>query len=217
MPKSNLLCWLLLPIIFCSGSLWAEEKTSSTVIAIDDDFSIVAEDDFAWSEFINEARAKYKKQNVVFHEKAQRNYREALAEVVEVADEVHVFLLDSDLDSVEEDLPPDKRFPIQPYGEGANAKILKVKVLRKPENQALAQALAEGLREDLKGGGSKCHLPVYGVRIYRKDEQPFQSSFCWECENYFVEYPDHAGWQEMGPAFDGILELFKEVIPLPAE
>ncbi len=170
---------------------------------------LVADETFAWSAFINEARAKYMKQRL-FRDKAQRGYREALAQVVKEATEVHVFLLDSDLEKGEA-LPPSERFPITPYGK--DARILKVKVLKNAEGRELAAALSQGLKEPLKGAGDRCHLPEYGVRIFRKDELPFQSSFCWECENYYVDYPDQSNWQVMGPQFEEVRRLLQTVLP----
>lgn len=195
---------LCLPLYFASA-----QEAADGVVVLEDDLS-VADEEFAWSEFINKARAKYMK-GKLFREKAQRGYRDALSEVVKAADEVHVFLLDSDLEKLSADLPPAERFPIRPYG--ADARILKTKVLKGDACRELAQALADGLAEDIRGAGAKCHLPVYGVRVYRKDELPFQTSLCWECENYYVDYPDHSSWQEMGPAFNQLLPLLESVMP----
>ena len=32
-----------------------------------------------------------------------------------------------------------------------------------------------------------CHLPVYGLRFFKKEKLIFQTSLCWSCENFYVD------------------------------
>ncbi|CAM2996366.1 hypothetical protein RAHE111665_10520 [Rariglobus hedericola] len=38
--------------------------------------------------------------------------------------------------------------------------------------------------------GPFCHNPNYGIRLYSRNQMIFESSFSWDCGNYYLAFPD---------------------------
>ncbi|WP_339886823.1 hypothetical protein [Rhodopirellula europaea] len=73
-------------------------------------------------------------------------------------------------------------FPVRPYGK--NATVLKHKTLTGPSCDDLRELWQE-LTFD-RDGGAFCHRPVYGLRFYRGASLLFETTVCWECQNFYV-------------------------------
>ena len=97
------------------------------------------------------------------------------------------------------------------------SQILQRKKLAGDAVGACRKAVVELLREeDDWGGGAMCHFPIHAVRLFRGDELIFQTSLCWKCDNYFIEYPDDfesATW--VGFSKTGIETFLNKELPIP--
>jgi hypothetical protein len=149
--------------------------------------------------------------------KVEADFRKGLAEAIESADKIEVFLLEFDsLKEDEIDFSPesrgeDPRFPISPYK--SSAKILKRRALTSDELKDLRPALMAVVGIEKETGGSFCHFPVHGLRVFEGESVIFESSFCYFCENFYIRYPSEAHWFGMSSkAFETIM---KRLIPIP--
>ena len=144
------------------------------------------------------------------------DYRARLAEIIGSANRLTVHLLDFEMTGKPEPVEDARHFFVRPYQRYAS--ILKTREL--PENvradgilhlQRLLRTRGE------EGWSAFCHYPIHAVRVYRDDDLLFHSSFCWECTNYFVQYPDDADdsatW--VGLKDQALEEFFKEHMPIP--
>jgi len=64
--------------------------------------------------------------------------------------------------------------------------------------------------------GAMCHFPIHGLRLFRGGELIFETSLCWHCSNYYLEYPDdydEASWVGFGT--NGIEAFLKKELPIP--
>ena len=113
----------------------------------------------------------------------------------------------------------DKTFPVRPYG--AHADVLAHVSLTGASCGKLRQAWQSLAFDRL--GGAFCHYPVYGLRLYRDDVLLFETTVCWECQNFYVPRYDPEkqrythGWY--GFANDNnaksLLKLFRSLLPHP--
>ncbi len=115
--------------------------------------------------------------------------------------------------------PSDQTFPVRPYGVFAD--IHAQKTITGGDCDKVRKAW-QSLRFD-RLGGAFCHYPAYGLRLYRDDVLLFETTICWECQNFYVPRYDaekrrHThGWY--GFAKDdnsnALLELFQSLLPHP--
>lgn len=153
-------------------------------------------------------------------EKAEAAYRKDLAEAISPAMEIEVFLLSGMAeDKVESTdrgwqkrLPRD-RFPIAPYG--STSTILQRKRLSPDEVKALMPSLKATVGA-YRADGILCHYPIHGIRITNGDEVIFQTSICYQCMNFYIEYPDwinRASWT--GLSSKEFQEVMERLMPIP--
>lgn len=147
-------------------------------------------------------------------QKVRDEYRKNLAKAVEMSDEVHVYLLDHKPIEKVPDGESDLYFPIKPYE--AHSKILKTKKLEGKDIAECNKATAVFL-DSPDEPGAFCHLPIHGLRFRLKGELVFETSICWMCSNYYVEYPDDfmdgATWVGIGDW--GLNKFLNKVMPIP--
>ncbi len=148
----------------------------------------------------------------------QSDYRRDLAITLAAAERVEVYLLDfetkespfnylnwySHLEKNEFPILPDVRV----------SKILKTVTLNAEQMTKLIPKLQEvvGVQGDV-GPGPLCHFPIHGIRVFVENEVIFQSSFCWECGNFAVSYPDGDDWVAITQKH--LFEAFSELMPIP--
>jgi hypothetical protein len=93
---------------------------------------------------------------------------------------------------------------------------LKTKVLPAEESKKLVPVLRDNVAVERNDGGAFCHYPIHGVRLWAGKKLIFESSFCWECANFYVPYPDQtAGW--VGLTGDNLQDVMTELMPIPAK
>ncbi len=117
------------------------------------------------------------------------SFRRRLAGIIEKADRIELLQFESTALKPEKDLPEDRRFRISPYR--TNAEIKKRQTLS-PGDMATVRSGLSGLLNtaDDFSGGAWCHEPACGLLVYSGDRLLFRTSFCWNCGNYFLPYPD---------------------------
>lgn len=147
---------------------------------------------------------------------AQRDYRRRLSEIILKADKIEVFLLDFTIPEVESDAVTGiETFPIVPYSK--DTRIIKKAVLGQGDLQAFKEAVVSALTGEENEGGVMCHYPIHGIKIFRSNEPVFQTSLCWACGNYYVEYPNGASWDQMTMGFGQLKDLLDKHMPIPPE
>ncbi|MDV6028774.1 MAG: hypothetical protein F9B45_01405 [Phycisphaera sp. RhM] len=115
--------------------------------------------------------------------------------------------------------PTGKTFPVHPYD--IDADIHAHVSITGPDCDKLRMAWQSMTFDRL--GGAFCHLPVYGFRLFRGDDLLFETTVCWECQNFYVPRYDSEkkrhvhGWY--GFANDdhakSLLKLFRSHLPHP--
>lgn len=112
-----------------------------------------------------------------------------------------------------------KTFPVRPYGIQAD---IHAHVSLTGDACDELRAAWRSLAFD-RSGGAFCHYPAYGFRLYRGDVLLFETTVCWQCQNFYVPRFDvdkrryTHGWY--GFADDdkarALLKLFRSHLPHP--
>ena len=148
-------------------------------------------------------------------EKADREYRAAIAATFKYADRIEVFLLDFDWGvgnyRVNEEEPV---FQIDNQRSG-ETQIFKQTTVPTKDIPQWCAATTKLLLSQRFDGGAFCHLPIHGIRIWAHDHLLFQTSLCWHCQTYYFAYPDVT--QSLAISRDGadLEKLCKDVMPVP--
>ncbi len=143
-------------------------------------------------------------------------YRKRISELILKADKIEVFLLDFSIPEVEsESVTGIETFPIAPYEK--DTRIVKKVELQPGDLKVFSEAVASALSSKGGEGGVLCHYPIHGIKVFRAGHQIFQTSLCWKCGNYYVEFPDTASWQQMSGSFMQLKELLEKHLPIPPE
>ena len=129
-------------------------------------------------------RNYYKELSVI-----QTKYRSRLADALKHADGAEIFLLSFTMDQEAPDGKEDQYFSIKPYK--SFSKILARKRLKASDVIACRTATVALLKEsDDLDGGAMCHFPIHAIRLFKGEDLIFETSICWKCSNYYLEYPD---------------------------
>ena len=115
--------------------------------------------------------------------------------------------------------PSDKTFPVRPYG--VHAGILAHKTISGDACNDFREAWRSLAFDRL--GGAMCHYPAYGIRLYRGDDLLFETTICWECQNFYVPRYDSGkqrytyGWYGFASDYNAkmLLKLFRSHLPHP--
>jgi len=150
-------------------------------------------------------------------EAAQAEYRKAIAATLEKADKVEMYILDFEMEKEPnsdflfwENRLPKEYFPITPYKY--KSRILVRKALSPEERQKLIPPLQDSLKL-ADTNGVLCHYPIHGIRAWKGEEILFQSSLCWKCGNFGIDYPDGAEFARIGES--KLKEVCDELLPIP--
>lgn len=142
----------------------------------------------------------------------QQEYRDSLAEMVLKADKIELLLLDFTMAEVE-DIEVET-FPIPPFQ--GNARVITQKTVQPADLESFKAAIATLLTSKSEVPGAFCHYPIHGLKVYQAGTPIFQTSLCWECGNYYVEYPDGSAIETMAQR-DPLKELIDTALPIPPE
>ncbi len=149
-------------------------------------------------------------------EKVEAAFRKGIAEAIAAADKIEIVLLEFDslkevVDRFGDEAGDEQRFPIRPYK--ASAKILQRRTLTPAELKELPPMLIAIVGVEKETGGAFCHLPVHGLRVFEGDAIIFESSFCYLCQNFYVQYPADAKW--FGMSSKEFEAMMKRLMPIP--
>jgi hypothetical protein len=145
--------------------------------------------------------------------KADADYRAAVASTFRFADRIDVFLLDFSMgaDGKYKPKEEDESFSIRPYK--ATTKILKSLKVPAKSIPVWCAAMAKALATD--DGGSLCHYPIHGLRIYAGDELLLETSICWECNNCYFTYDGESQWLGIEKDSGDLKKLLNDFMPIP--
>jgi len=149
-------------------------------------------------------------------EKADREYRAAIAATFQYADRIDVFLLDFDWGlgnyRVNEEEPV---FRISNDGP-RETQIFKQTTVPTTDIPQWCAATTKLLVSQRFDGVAFCHLPIHGIRIWARGHVLSQTSLCWHCQTYYFAYPDVT--QSLAISKDGadLEKLCSEVMPVPS-
>lgn len=143
---------------------------------------------------------------------AAADYRASVAETLQFADTAEIYLLDFDMPEEEADSEKEQRFPIHPYDRSTN--ILNRKKIAGDLLAECRKGTAELLKVREDPASNLCHFPIHGVRFFKGKEMIFESSFCWTCNNFYVEGAGGThDW--IGIGADGLREFLMKEMPVP--
>lgn len=122
-------------------------------------------------------------------------------------DRVEVYYLDGETEA-----DSATGFPVRPYG--SFSRILEQKTLRGQE----AEEFAELWRSQLFGHEyqSLCHYPAFGFRFYRGSTLKFETSVCFNCDNFYVTSLGRSYWHGFASGTqkgDELLNRLQEIFP----
>jgi hypothetical protein len=146
-------------------------------------------------------------------EEARGEFRKRLASILDHADSVEIYLLDFSMAKEEGDKEDPDRFFIRPYN--VSSKILARKKISGDGFLPFRKAGAELLVSGVEGGGAFCHYPIHGIRFLKGEDILYQTSLCWHCQNFFVEYPDDEDASWVGIDSESLKELLSKEMPVP--
>jgi len=149
------------------------------------------------------------------HEKADREYRAAVATTFKFANRAEIYLLDFSIgkDAAYAPKDDDAVFPIRPYDK--ETKILKTYKVPPKDIPKWCAAVTKLITSDKPSGGALCHFPIHGIRIYAGDQLLFETSICWECGNYYFTYEGYSQWLGLTEDVLDLRKLLDESMPIP--
>ena len=148
---------------------------------------------------------------------ARKDYRNSVGAALAEAEKIEMYLLDFEMkEEPESDFLfwenrlPKEFFPITPYK--SKSRILLRKLLSPEETQKLIPTLQATLKL-AEPNGVLCHYPIHGIRVWKGEEILLQSSICWHCGNFTVDYPDGASFATI--TVPELKSVCDELVPIP--
>jgi len=119
----------------------------------------------------------------------------------------------------DKDKPNRKTFPIHPYNFQAH---IYGKQTITGSGCSDIRAAWQALTFDPNSIGL-CHIPAYGIRLYRGDSLLFETSVCWKCQNSYIPRYDLSKKQVVHVWYGfknddnakKLLKLFRSKLPHP--
>jgi hypothetical protein len=60
-----------------------------------------------------------------------------------------------------------------------------------------------------------CHYPIHGLRIRAGTKLLFETSICWECNNYYFTHDRESRWVSLTDDANELRKLLNELMPIP--
>ena len=142
-------------------------------------------------------------------------YRRRMAELLRSATRVEVLLLDFSLGEEKRDKPALQVFEIKPYSK--TTPILASHFCTPAELRELVPALSNAIGGLPHIGGTACHYPIHGLRVWVGSELAFETSICWYCGNFMMDYGRGAGWENHTDGFRELKPILMRLMPIPKD
>lgn len=142
-------------------------------------------------------------------------YRKRMGELIANATRVEVLLLDFSFGEEKRAKPTLNLFEIKPYSK--STPILASRVCTQKEREELAPVLSDAIGGQPHEGGTGCHFPIHGIRIWVGPELAFETSICWYCGNFVMPYNGRAGWKNHTDGFRELKPLLMRFMPIPED
>lgn len=142
-------------------------------------------------------------------------YRRRIAELVESGTRVEVYLLDFSFGEEKRDAPSKGMFDIAPYSK--KTAILASHTCSAKERDDLLPVLRTAIAGLPRAGGMACHFPIHGMRVWIGSELAFETSICWYCGNFMMDYGRGAGWENHTDGFRELKPLLLKLMPIPED
>lgn len=142
-------------------------------------------------------------------------YRIRMAELIANATRVEVLLLDFSFGEEKRAKTTLNVFEIKPYSK--STPILAYHVCTQKEREELTPVLSNAIGGQPHKGGTACHFPIHGIRVWVGSELAFETSICWYCGNFMMPYNGGAGWENHTDGFRDLKPLLMKIMPIPED
>ncbi len=142
-------------------------------------------------------------------------YRRSISDLIGSGTRVELYLLDW---SFGEEKRPNKSvgsFEIAPYSKSTG--ILATHACTEAERNELLPLLSTAIAGLSHQGGMGCHYPIHGVRIWIGSEIVFETSICWYCGNFMMDYGRGQGWENHTDGFGALKPVLHRLMPIPED
>lgn len=142
-------------------------------------------------------------------------YRRRIGDLIDQATRVEVYLLDFSFGEEKRDAPSKGMFDIFPYRK--QTAILASHTCTDSERQELVALLRPAVAGLPHDGGHACHFPIHGIRVWVGADLAFETSICWYCGNWQMDYGKGAGWENFTDGFRTLKPLILRLMPIPPD
>lgn len=152
-------------------------------------------------------------------------YTESFPEVDRI--ELYTLDLDHQHEGKETEAPSQGRFKIgdkHGFGGASSIEIFADVVSRVTIEGKKCKEITDAWRSlTFQPNGAMCHTPPYGVQFYRDNKMLFETTVCWECNNFYLpEIDPETGEMKLllyGFKNDSrarkLLSIFQKQLPIP--
>ncbi|MCF7787475.1 MAG: hypothetical protein K9N47_15200 [Prosthecobacter sp.] len=138
-----------------------------------------------------------------------------MAELISNATRVEVLLLDFSMGEEKRSKPALQVFEIKPYSK--DTPILDSHFCTTKEREELIPVLSQAIGGQPHIGGTGCHFPIHGIRVWVGSEIAFETSICWYCHNFMMDYGRGAGWENHTDGFRDLKPILMRLMPIPED
>jgi|GEM_PF-1816395 len=142
-------------------------------------------------------------------------YRKRMAELIGSATRVEVLLLDFSFGEEKRAKPALQVFEIKPYSK--ETPVLASHFCTPKEREELIPVLSQAIGGQPHIGGTGCHFPIHGIRVWVGSEIAFETSICWYCGNFMMDYGRGTGWENHTDGFRDLKPIIMRIMPIPDE
>ena len=142
-------------------------------------------------------------------------YRRRMADVISNATRVEVLLLDFSFGEEKRAKPTLNTFDIKPYSKSTS--IRDYHRCTEKERNELVPVLSRAIGGLPHKGGTACHFPIHGIRVWVGSELAFETSVCWYCGNFVMPYNGGAGWENFTDGFHELKPILMRLMPIPED
>ena len=142
-------------------------------------------------------------------------YRRSISDMISSGTRVELYLLDW---SFGEEKRPNKSvgtFEIAPYSKTTG--VLASHTCTADERSELLPLLSNAIAGLPHEGGTACHYPIHGVRVWIGTEMVFETSICWYCGNFMMDYGRGQGWENHTDGFAALKPILHRLMPIPED